>query len=405
MNKKIGILTSGGDCGGLNAAIRSIFYRAKNKYKMDVYGIRDGTAGLIKRPVDVMQLTHKTFGGYLLRQGGTFLGSTNKGNPFKIPTSNGKHVDKSKEIIEGYHSMKLDGLIIIGGDGSMQILKKLAKDGDMKIVAIPKTIDNDVGATESSLGFHTAVDVATQALDNLQSTAASHRRSMILEVMGRDAGHIALNAGIAGGADIILIPELKYSIDGIINKLNSMKKNDIQHSLIIVAEAVKKADGSRVVHKYMDGEQRLGGIGDYIAQELMKKTDAVIGGEGNGGVIYPNLHYGRDALVGIALFLSHLCHSDCSVSILRSQYPNWLMRKDKVVLSQQHDVDALLDSIASAHAAFQVTTIDGVKIDLPDGWVHIRKSNTEPIIRIYAEAKTEKRLDELVGEIQRLVKE
>ncbi len=252
MNKKIGILTSGGDCGGLNAAIRSIFYRAKNKYKMDVYGIRDGTAGLIKRPVDVMQLTHKTFGGYLLRQGGTFLGSTNKGNPFKIPTSNGKHVDKSKEIIEGYHSMKLDGLIIIGGDGSMQILKK---------------------ATESSIGFHTAVDVATQALDNLQSTAASHRRSMILEVMGRDAGHIALNAGIAGGADIILIPELKYSIDGIINKLNSMKKNDIQHSLIIVAEAVKKEDGSRVVHKYMDGEQRLGGIGDYIAQELMKKTD------------------------------------------------------------------------------------------------------------------------------------
>ena len=136
---------------------------------MDVFGIKDGTAGLIKRPVDAIQLTHKTFGGYLLRQGGTFLGSTNKGNPFKIPTEDGAYVDKSKEIIEGYHSMKLDGLVIIGGDG-MQILKKLAKDGDMKIVAIPKTIDNDVGATESSIGFHTAVDVATQALDNLQST-------------------------------------------------------------------------------------------------------------------------------------------------------------------------------------------------------------------------------------------
>ena len=228
--KKIGILTSGGDCGGLNAAIRSIFFRAKTKYNMDVYGIRDGTIGLSKRPPDVQKLTRNIFRGYLLRQGGTFLGSTNKGNPFKIPTNDGKYVDKSKEIIQGYHSMKLDGLIIIGGDGSMQILKKLAKDGDMKIVAIPKTIDNDVGATESSIGFHTAVDVATQALDNLQSTAASHRRSMILEVMGRDAGHIALNAGIAGGADIILIPEIKYSIDGIINKLNSMKKNDIQHS-------------------------------------------------------------------------------------------------------------------------------------------------------------------------------
>ncbi len=146
-------------------------------------------------------------------------------------------------------------------------------------------------------------------------------------------------------------------------------------------------------------------VGEAHVVELMKKTNAVIGGEGNGGVIYPDLHYGRDALVGIALFLSHLCHIDCTVSVLRSQYPNWLMRKDKVTLTPQHNVDALLDSIASAHAAFQVTTIDGVKIDFPDGWVHIRKSNTEPIIRIYAEAKTEKRLDELVEEIQRLVKE
>ena len=218
----------------------NLFFRAKNKYNMDVFGIKDGTAGFMQRHVSAIQLTHKTFEGYLLRQGGTFLGSTNKGNPFKFPISNGKFIDRSKEIIEGYHQMKLDGLIIIGGDGSMQILKKLAIQGDMKIVAIPKTIDNDVGATESSIGFHTAVHVATQALDNLQSTAASHRRSMILEVMGRDAGHIALNAGIAGGADIILIPEIKYSIDGIIKKLNSMKKKDIQHSLIIVAEHEKK---------------------------------------------------------------------------------------------------------------------------------------------------------------------
>ena len=270
--KKIGILTSGGDCGGLNAAIRSIFFRAKTKYNMDVFGIRDGTIGLSKRPVDVEKLTHETFKGYLLRQGGTFLGSNNKGNNFKFP-KNGKVVDTSKLIIEGYKSLNLDGLIIIGGDGSMQILKKLADKGKMNIVAIPKTIDNDVGATENSIGFHTAVDVATQALDNLQSTAASHRRSMILEVMGRDAGHIALNAGIAGGADVILIPEIKYSINGVIKKLNEMKKNKIQHSLIIVAEAVKKEDGSKVMHKYLDGEKRLGGIGDYIASEIMKKTE------------------------------------------------------------------------------------------------------------------------------------
>ena len=166
----------------------------------------------MKRPVAIVQLS-QAFGGYS-KTGGTFLGSTNKGNPFKFPSKDGKSLDRSKEIIEGYNQLKLDGLIIIGGDGSMQILKRLAKEGDMKIVNIPKTIDNDVGATESSIGFHTPVDVAT-ALDNLQSTA-SHRRSMILEVMGRDAGHIALNAGIAGGADVILIPEIKYSIDGII---------------------------------------------------------------------------------------------------------------------------------------------------------------------------------------------
>ena len=215
MTKKIGILTSGGDCGGLNAAIRSIFYRAKNKYNMDVFGIKDGTAGLMQRPVAAVQLTHKTFGGYLLRQGGTFLGSTNKGNPFKFPMADGSFKDRSQEIIDGYHELGLDGLIVIGGDGSMAILTEIAKRGDLKIVAIPKTIDNDVGATESSIGFNTAVNVATQALDNLQSTAASHHRTMILEVMGRDAGHIAINAGIAGGADIILIPELKYSVKGL----------------------------------------------------------------------------------------------------------------------------------------------------------------------------------------------
>ena len=271
--KKIGILTSGGDCGGLNAAIRSIFFRAKNKYDMTVYGIKNGTTGFLERPLDYVELTRKTFSGYLLKQGGTFLGTTNKASMINSVDENGKSIDQAQMIIEGYRQLQLDGLIIIGGDGSMQILQNLAKKKNLNIVAIPKTIDNDVGATESSIGFHTAVDVATQALDNLQSTAASHRRSMILEVMGRDAGHIALNAGIAGGADVILIPEIKYSIDGVIKKLNEMKKYDIQHSLIIVAEAVKKEDGSKVLHKYTDGEQRLGGIGDYIAEELMKKTD------------------------------------------------------------------------------------------------------------------------------------
>ena len=269
--KKIGVLTSGGDCGGLNAAIRSIFLTAKKSYNMEVHGIKNGTLGLIKRPLDVEKLTYKSFKGFLINQGGTFLGTNSKGNPFKF-YKNGKYVDVTKKIISAYNTLNLDGLIVIGGDGSMKILKKIAEIGNLKIVGIPKTIDNDVGVTEYSIGFQTAVDTATKALDSLQSTAASHRRAMILEVMGRDAGHIALNAGIAGGADIILIPEIDYTIDGVIEKLYEIKKNKIGHSLIIVAESVKKENGGNVLNSY-NKQKRFGGIGHYIAQEIMKKTD------------------------------------------------------------------------------------------------------------------------------------
>ena len=271
--KKIGILTSGGDCGGLNAAVRSIFFRAKNTYGMEVLGIRDGTVGLMQRPVAFLPLDYQTFSGSLLRQGGTFLGTTNKGNPFKFPMPDGSFRDRTQDIIDGYHELGLDGLIVIGGDGSMAILTEIAKRGNLNIVAIPKTIDNDVGATESSIGFNTAVNVATQALDNLQSTAASHHRTMILEVMGRDAGHIAINAGIAGGADIILIPELKYSVKGIVNKLTEMKNRGIVHSLIVVAEAVKTENGETYEVEFADGQKRLGGIGSYLSEEIMNKTD------------------------------------------------------------------------------------------------------------------------------------
>ena len=271
--KRIGILTSGGDCGGLNAAVRSIFYRAKEKYNLDVYGILEGTVGLMERPPRYIKLNYGTFSGNLIRQGGTFLGTTNKGNPFKYPMPDGTFKDRTTEIVGGYHELGLDGLIVIGGDGSMKIIKEIADKGILNIVAIPKTIDNDVGATESSIGFHTAVDVATNALDNLQFTAASHSRTMILEVMGRDAGHIALNAGIAGGADVILIPEINYTIDGIIKKLKQLNSYGIKHSLIVVAEAVKQENGKNSTVKFADGETRLGGIGSYIASKIMNKTN------------------------------------------------------------------------------------------------------------------------------------
>lgn len=269
--KKIGVLTSGGDCGGLNAAIRAIFYRAKKMYKMDVYGIRNGTLGLINRPLDIEKLSYKSFEGLPMSQGGTFLGTNSKGNIFNM-VKNGKPIDSTKKITKAYKSMNLDGLIVIGGDGSMKILKQIADKGNLNIVGIPKTIDNDVGVTEYSIGFHTAVDAATKALDSLQSTGASHGRAMILEVMGRDAGHIALNAGIAGGADVILIPEIEYTIEGIIRKLNEIKKNKIGHSLIIVAESVSKENGIKVLNNY-NKQKRFGGIGHYIGDEIMKKID------------------------------------------------------------------------------------------------------------------------------------
>ena len=262
MVKKIGILTSGGDCGGLNAVVRAATWRAINKYQWNVFGIRDGTLGLLKKPMDVIELTTKHFDGNLMRMGGTFLGTNNKGNA------------SEQKVLEGFKKLELDALIGIGGDGSMKILQKLTQKGSINFVGIPKTIDNDVKDNDLSNGYDTAVDVATNALDMLQPTAASHRRAMILEVIGRDAGHIALNSGIAGGADVILIPEIPYSLKKIANHIDNIRTQGRNHALIVVAEAVKKEDGSKATVKFVDGQVRLGGIGTYLGDEIYKLTDA-----------------------------------------------------------------------------------------------------------------------------------
>jgi len=274
MSKKIGILTSGGDCAGLNAVIRAATLRAVNKYGWKIIGIKDGTLGLIANPMNIIELKPNDFDGTLMRMGGTFLGTSNKGNPFNMIGDEGKRIDLSDKIIEGFKKLNLDSLIGIGGDGSMKILQKLCKKGNINFVGIPKTIDNDVENNELSIGYDTAVDVATNALDMLQPTAASHRRAMILEVMGRDAGHIALNAGIAGGADIILIPEIRYSLKSISSHIEKIRSNGRNHALIVVAEAVKKEDGRKATVKFVDGQVRLGGIGTYIADEIAKITKA-----------------------------------------------------------------------------------------------------------------------------------
>ena len=274
MIKKIGILTSGGDCAGLNSVIRAVSLRAINKYRWKVFGIKDGTYGLITDPLNVIELSTNHFDGNLMRMGGTFLGTSNKGNPFRYPQKDGTKKDISDKIIEGFYKLELYALIGIGGDGSMKILKALTDKGNINFVGIPKTIDNDVKDNELSIGYDTAVDVATNALDMLQPTAASHKRAMILEVMGRDAGHIALNAGIAGGADVILIPEIKYSLQSIAKHIEKIRSNGRNHALIVVAEAVRKENGSKVTVKYIDGQVRLGGIGSYLSDEIYKLTNA-----------------------------------------------------------------------------------------------------------------------------------
>lgn len=264
--KRIGILTSGGDCAGLNAVIRAVVHRA-DTYGWEVLGIREATVGLMSRPPKVMKLDIEKVDPYLMT-GGTMLGTTNKGNPFAFPKSDGSTVDRSEEIIEGFRQLELDALIGIGGDGSLAILRKLAQQGGINLVGIPKTIDNDVDITELSIGFNTAVSIATEALDRLHFTAASHSRVMVLEVMGRDAGHIALNAGIAGGADVILIPEISYSIEKICEQIGKRQQQGKNYSLIIVAEAVRTEEGEQITSTNPSGESRYGGIGHYLAARI-----------------------------------------------------------------------------------------------------------------------------------------
>ncbi|GAB4212929.1 MAG: ATP-dependent 6-phosphofructokinase [Synechococcales cyanobacterium] len=268
--QRIGILTSGGDCGGLNAVIRAVVRRARD-YHMDVFGIKDATAGLMARPVEAVHLDVKGVSG-ILRYGGTILGTVNKGNPFAYPMADGSVVDRSEEVIQGYHQLGLEALIGVGGDGSLTILRKLAQQGGWNFVGVPKTIDNDVGATENSVGFNTALSVAVEALDQLTYTAISHSRVMVMEVMGRDAGHIAISAGIAGGAHVILIPEIPYTLENVCHKILERKSHGANFSIVVVAEAVKTESGDPVKYTNSLGQCLYGGIGQYIGNEIALRT-------------------------------------------------------------------------------------------------------------------------------------
>lgn len=268
--KKIGVLTGGGDCPGLNAVIRAVVKTAIRRHNIDVAGIINGFSGLINN--DFCVLTEKEVSGILPR-GGTILGTTNRDNPFEYPVQiNGETVyqDVSNQAIQNMKNAGIEALAIIGGDGSLAIANEFVKKG-IPIVGIPKTIDNDLSATDLTFGFDTALTTACEAIDKLHTTAESHHRVMVLEVMGRYAGWIALHAGIAGGADVILIPEKPFLVESICAKVAERANQGKKFSIVVVAEGAAPEGGEMVVQRIVEGSPdpvRLGGIGNQVADAI-----------------------------------------------------------------------------------------------------------------------------------------
>jgi len=264
------VLTGGGDCPGLNAVIRAVVKTATLEYDWEVLGIEDGFEGLIQ-PGKVRQLSLQDVRGILPR-GGTILGTTNRANPFRyeIESKAGvKAYDVSDDVIRHAQVLGIDVLIAIGGDGSLRIASELMEKG-LRVIGVPKTIDNDLLETDVTFGFDTAMNTAMEALDKLHTTAESHHRILVLEVMGRNAGWIALRAGIAGGADVILIPEIPYNLEAVAGKIEARNRRGAKFSIVVAAEGAFP-EGGRAIYqdeREIGGEQRLGGVGEAVAAEL-----------------------------------------------------------------------------------------------------------------------------------------
>lgn len=267
--KTIAILTGGGDCPGLNAVIRAV-YKTAYSNGIEVYGVKNGFKGLVED--DLFLLGPKNISGILPR-GGTILGTTNRDNPFNYQCmDNGEIVykDMSERALTNLRQRNIEALIVIGGDGTLKIASDFSELG-FPVVGVPKTIDNDLPKTERTFGFDTAVSIATEALDRLHTTAESHHRVMILEVMGRYAGWIALHSGIAGGADCIIIPEIPFKWDSITDKIKRRQEKGTLFSIIVVAEGATLINGQLSVARIVNHcpeTIRLGGVGDKIAHEL-----------------------------------------------------------------------------------------------------------------------------------------
>ncbi len=273
--RHIGIVTGGGDCPGLNAVIRSVTKSAIQDYGFQVIGFEDGYYGLIEDRA--IPLDWDTVSG-ILNMGGTILGTSNKADPFayarKLPDGHVVRTNETEAVKRTYEKHHLEGLVVVGGDGSMTIAHGLSKLG-LNIVGIPKTIDNDLFGTDQSFGFDTAVGVITDAIDRIRTTAMSHHRAMVIETMGRNAGWLALTAGVAGGAEIILLPEIEYDIDCVCREVERRSRQGRRYSLIVVAEGARQKGGQQVVERRLaDSPEpiRLGGIGRQVADQVETRT-------------------------------------------------------------------------------------------------------------------------------------
>ncbi len=275
MVKTIAILTGGGDCPGINAVIRGVVKKAIIEYGMEVIGIDDGYHGLVNNRHHKLEFNDVSG---ILTQGGTILGTSKIANPYRyaIKKKDGSldFKDKSKDSVRNFRNMGADCLVCIGGDGTLGISHSLYKDG-IPVVGVPKTIDNDIRGTDVTFGFDSAVSIATEGVDRLHSTAQSHHRVMIVEVMGHNAGWLALHAGVAGGGDIILLPEIPYDIDVIVKKVRERHKKGKRFSIVVVAEGAKPIGGNVVIKKLVKESSdpvRLGGIGFMLAEKIEKIT-------------------------------------------------------------------------------------------------------------------------------------
>ncbi len=274
--RKLGILTGGGDCPGLNAVIRAVVHTAKRQYGMEVCGIMDGYAGLIHHAVCDLQLADVSG---ILPRGGTILGTSNRDNPFRFSEAKENpatvYQDVSAQAMKTIEANEIDALLTVGGDGTQSIAQKLFQRYRLPVIGIPKTIDNDLNGTDVTFGFDTALNIATTAIDKLHTTAEAHHRVMVIEVMGRYAGWIALHAGMAGGGDVILIPEIPFKMDCICAKILERRGEGKRFSLVVVAEGAKAVGGQVVIARQVsDGSDsvRLGGVAALVCNQIEDQT-------------------------------------------------------------------------------------------------------------------------------------